>query len=154
MSSYSEKIKRDLLDLHEGVYCLGQNDKAAVLFNSEVLKKIRYKPEEVKIALDLDDNLSQRKKQGISSEIAAIQTREQALEYFDGNLGVVFRTEIAENDRNSILKKVTVEELKHLYHLIFGIPMMNKCKKIDILYKIKEFCDNDKRTEDLIKNLY
>jgi len=35
-----------------------------------------------------------------------------------------------------------------------GIPLEGKYKKADVLYKIKDFCENDKRTADLIKNLY
>ncbi len=154
MNSYHEKIKGDLLDLYEGLYFMGQNDKAAFFLNAEILSKIKYKPEEVKKVLNFEDNITLKKKQSISSDILAVQTRDQALEYFKGNLECIFGSDIVEAEKNIILKKISVEELRHLYQMIFGISLPKKCKKMDVLYKIKDFCENEKRTDDLIKNLY
>lgn len=154
MDSDSEKIKHDLFDLYEVFYLMGKNDKISLFLNAEVLKTIKYKPEEVKKALSIEDGVAGIKKQKISLEILPIESREQALEFFAENLECYFDSSNTETEKNHILKKVTMEDLKYLYQLIFGIPVTNKCKKENILYKIKEFCENEKRTEDLIKNLY
>ena len=53
-----------------------------------------------------------------------------------------------------MLKKVTLEEIKHLYQIVFGISLADKCKKIDAVYRIRDFFENEKRTVDLTKNLY
>lgn len=150
----SERIKRDIYDLYEVFYAIGQNDSSTAFLSTEVLKKLKYKPNEVKKVLNLDEHTIKKNNHGISSEISFISTREQAIKYFSDNLAQIFRQEVSEIEKNAILKKLTTEELKHLYYIIFGINMEGKCKKIDIVYKIKEFCEDEKRTADLIKNLY
>lgn len=150
----SERIKRDIYDLYEVFYSIGQNDYSRAFLSTEVLKKLKYKPNEVKKVLNLDEHAIKKNNQDISSEVSSISTREQAIKYFSNNLAQIFRPEISEIEKNAILKKLTADELKHLYYIIFGINFEGKCKKIDIIYKIKEFCEDEKRTADLIKNLY
>lgn len=83
-----------------------------------------------------------------------IKTVEQARKYFEDNLLVVCRPDISEEEKSSILKKVTLEEIKHLYQIVFGISLTTKCKKIDVVYRIRDFFEDEKRTNDLTKNLY
>ena len=85
--------------------------------------------------------------------IYIIKNKSQALEYFANELSNVFEPNISENEKNCILKKVALKELRYLYQIIFGVPIENGCKKMDILYKIKDYYESDKRTDDLIKNL-
>ncbi len=150
----SERIKRDIYELYEVFYNIGQNDQSSFFFNTEILKKLKYKPNEVKKVLNLDEHSVKKSKQDISLEILSISTREEAVKYFRDNLVQIFQPEISEIAKNTILKKITAEELKHLYYIIFGITLEGKCKKTDIIYKIKEFCEDEKRTADLTKNLY
>lgn len=154
MSNSSKKIKNDLLDLYEILYHMGESNKTLSFFSPEILKKIKYKPEEVKKVLNITHPVSEKSKQSISNEILSIETQNQALDYFVKNLSDVFKPNISESEKNDILKKVTLEELKYLYQIVFGIPMENKCKKMDIVYKMKDYYENEKRTADLIKNLY
>lgn len=150
----SEKIKQDIFDLYEVFYTIGENEKTSCFLGTEVLKKLKYEPDEVKKALNIERNENKKASQEFSSEISLISTREQAVKYFNDNLEHIFQTDISETEKNAVLKKVTSEELKHLYYIIFGITWKGKCKKVDILYKIKEFCEDEKRTVDLTKNLY
>ena len=96
-----------------------------------------------------------KKKTGNNSEIISnIQTVEQVRKYFEDNLLVVCQPNISEEEKSSVLKKVTLEEIKHLYQIVFGISLADKCKKIDAVYRIRDFFENEKRTVDLTKNLY
>lgn len=148
----SEKIKQDIFDLYEVFYTIKENEKTSCFLGTEILKKLRYEPDEVKKALNIEKN--KKANQDFPSEISFISTREQAVKYFNDNLEHIFQPDISETEKNTILKKVTSEELKHLYYIIFGITWKGKCKKENILYKIKEFCEDEKRTVDLTKNLY
>lgn len=150
----SERIKRDIYDLYDVFYSIGQNDETSSLLSTEILKKLKYKPIDVKKALDLEEHTVKKSNQDISSEISFISTREQAVKYFNDNLEHIFQPDITEIEKSEILKKVTAEELKHLYYMVFGITWKGKCKKVDIIYKIKEFCEDEKRTADLTKSLY
>lgn len=149
-----EKIKRDIYELYQVLYTIGQNNQSSGFLSTEILSKLKYEPDEVKKVLDFDEHIIKKNNQAISLEIASINTREEAVKYFRDNLAQIFQPEISENAKNNILKKITAEELKHLYHIIFGITLKGKCKKTDIIYKIKEFCEDEKRTADLTKNLY
>lgn len=83
-----------------------------------------------------------------------VKTVEQARKYFEDNLSVVCKPDISEEEKSSALKRVTLEEIKHLYQIVFGIPLTTKCKKIDAVYRIRDFFEDEKRTDDLTKNLY
>lgn len=152
--SNSEKIKRDIFDLYQVFYTIGQNEQISSFFSTEILRKLKYKPDEVKKVLNLEEYAIKKGNHDISSEISHISTRSQAIEYFKRNLEQIFYPDITESEKNIILKKITTEELKHLYYVIYGIKWEGKCKKKDIIYKIKDFCEDEKRTADLTKNLY
>ena len=140
--------------MYEVFYNIRENEKTSCFLGTEILKKLKYKPDEVKKVLNIERNENKKANQGFSSEISLISTREQAVNYFNDNLEHIFQPDISEAEKNTILKKVTSEELKRLYYIIFGITWKGKCKKENILYKIKEFCEDEKRTVDLTKNLY
>lgn len=152
--SNSEKIKRDIFDLYKVFYTIGQDEQVSSFFSTEILRKLKYKPDEVKKVLNLEECAIKKENQDIFPKISHISTRSQAIEYFKHNLEQIFYPDITESEKNVILKKMTTEELKHLYYVIYGIKWEGKCKKIDIIYKIKDFCEDEKRTADLTKNLY
>lgn len=85
------------------------------------------------------------------AEIADIKTKEQVLAYFKEHLLSISQPDITDEEKNNILKKVTLEEIRYLYKIIFGIPLADKYKKIDAVYKIKDFFDSEERTADLTK---
>ena len=150
-----ENIKKDLLYLYNELYCLSQCESAGNFFDKKFLRSLKYKPEEVEEVLSSSVDILDKKKTGNNSEIISnIQTVEQVRKYFEDNLLVVCQPNISEEEKSSVLKKVTLEEIKHLYQIVFGISLADKCKKIDAMYRIRDFFENEKRTVDLTKNLY
>lgn len=155
MSKLHENMKKDLLFVYNELYCLSQCKVAENFFDEKFLKRLKYKPEEVEEMLHFSDDMSEKKRNTNNSEIINnIQTVEQVRNYFEDNLLTVCQPNISEEDKSSALKKVTLEEIKHLYQIIFGIPLKDKCRKIDAVYKIRDYFENEKRTVDLTKNLY
>lgn len=154
MSNSREDVKKDLLNLYNDLYCLSQCEAANKLFNKKILRSLKYKPEEVEEVLESVGVIHEKKKSVISLEIGNIQTIEQVKVYFEENLSLVCQPGVTDEEKSNILKKITLEELKYLYQIIFGIPLADKCKKINAVYKIKDFFENEKRTADLTKNLY
>jgi len=152
MGNNREEIKRDLISLYTYIHSLSQSEGAIHFFGKDILKKVRYKPEEIVKALEFSNAMTEKPKQKIKTEINEIKTREQVLAYFKENLLPVCQPDIVEGERNAVLKNVTLEEIRYLYKIIFDIPPANTCKKIDAIYKIKDFFDNEERTADLIKN--
>lgn len=143
------------LNLYNELYCLSQCEAAGDFFCKKILRSLKYKPEEVEEVLSSGDDISEKKKTRNSSEIISnIQTVEQVRNYFEDNLLVVCQPDISEEEKSGVLKKITLEEIKHLYQIIFEIPLADKCKKMDAVYKIRDFFENEKRTVDLAKNLY
>ncbi len=152
-SRENENIKKDLISLYTDFYHMSQSEAAIHFFNKDMLRKIRYKPEEIEKALELSNTIAEKSKQKMKTEIIEIRTKEQVLEYFTKNLLPICQPDIAEETRNRILKTVTLEDIRYLYSIIFEIPLPDKCKKMDAIYKIKDFFDNEERTADLIKNI-
>jgi len=155
MGNIHENIKKDLLYLYNELYCLSQCESAGNFFDKKFLRSLKYKPEEVEEVLSSSVDILDKKKTGNNPEIISnIQTVEQVRKYFEDNLLVVCQPNISEEEKSSVLKKVTLEEIKHLYQIVFGISLADKCKKIDAVYRIRDFFENEKRTVDLTKNLY
>ena len=152
MSNNSENIKKDLIGLYTSLYCMSQSEAAINFFNKDILKKLKYEPEEIVKVLESCNTGIKKQKPKIRSEFSEIQTKEQVLEYFREYLLPICQPDISEEERSTSLKKVTLEEIRYLYKVIFGISLADKCKKVDAIYKIKEFFDNEERTADLTKN--
>jgi len=152
MNSNYENIKKDLISMYTNLYLISQSEGAIGFFGKDLLKKLRYKPEEVVNALKFSNVMAEKPKQKIKTEIMEIQTKEQVLTYFHEYLLPICQPDIGEKEKSSILKNVTLEEIRYLYKIIFGISLADKCKKIDAIYKIKDFFDNEERTADLTKN--
>ena len=143
MGNIHENIKKDLLYLYNELYCLSQCESAGNFFDKKFLRSLKYKPEEVEEVLSSSVDILDKKKTGNNSEIISnIQTVEQVRKYFEDNLLVVCQPNISEEEKSSVLKKVTLEEIKHLYQIVFGISLADKCKKIDAVYRIRDFFEN------------
>ena len=169
MYSQSEDIKKDLLELYEILYYASQNEATARLFSRDILKLVKYEPKDVVEALSHNGNksISVKPKRemsaaatiinadsrpiAISQTISNIKTRDQVKTYFDQNLLLACRVDITEEERNNILKHVSIEELKYLYTIVYEMPFLRKAKKINIVYEIKKYFDDKKRTADLFK---
>lgn len=154
MSEQREDIKKDLLAIYETLYFSSQYETATKLLSKDILKRLKYRPEKVKETLMLKGSKSEKEKAKIRPEILDLKTRRQVQSYFEQNLLSACRVDIMDEERNNILKSVSTEELKYLYKVVYGMSVVGKCKKIDILYKIKNFFDDEKRTADLFKNLH
>lgn len=152
MHNDHENIKKDLVSLYTDLFFMCQSETAVNFFSKDLLKKVRYKPEEIERVLGLGNVMTKRSKQKVRGEILEIQTKEQVLAYFQENLLPICQPDIEEERKNILLKNATLEEVKHLYKIIFDINLADKCKKIDAIYKIKDFFDNEERTADLTKN--
>lgn len=152
MTSSWENIKKDLIGLYTDMYLISRSEAANNFFSKEILKRIRYEPEEIMNALEISDNVTERPKYKIRTEIIEIQTREQVSAYFKEYLLPICQPDIAEEKRGSILKSITMEEIRHLYKIVFDIPLTGKFNKIDIIYKLKNYFDSEERTADLTKN--
>lgn len=152
MSGKNESIKNDLINLYKYLYYMSKSETANYFFSNEILKKLKYTPEEITEFLEVFNCSMEKQKSKIKPEIVEIQTKEQVLEYFKEYLLPICQPDILEEDKNNILKKVTLEDIRYLYKIIFGISLAEKCKKIDAIYKIKDFFDNEERTTDLTKN--
>ena len=151
MSNNLDNIKKDLIGLYTDIYLLSKNEVAINFFSKDLLKKLRYKPEEIVKALEFSNVLTERSKQKIKNEFMEIQTKEQVLAYFKEYLLPICQPDIGEENKNIILKSITLEEIRYLYKIIFDIPLPDNCRKIDAIYKIKDFFDNEERTADLTK---
>lgn len=152
MSNNSEDIKKNLIGLYTDFYYMCQSETANNFFSKDILKKLKYKPEEIAQALEPCNTVTEKSKQRVREEILEIQTKEQVLTYFNEYLLPICQPDIVDEEKKSILKKVSLEDIRHLYKVIFDIPLANKCKKIDAIYKIKNFFDDEERTADLTKN--
>ena len=152
MKNNRDNIKKDLISLYTDIYLMSQSETAINFFSKDILKKLRYKPEEIVKVFEFSNAMNEKPKQKIKTEIMDIKTKEQVLVYFKEYLLPICQPDIAEEKKSSILKDVTLEEIRYLYKIIFDIPLADKCKKIDAIYKIKDFFDNEERTADLTKN--
>lgn len=54
---------------------------------------------------------------------------------------------------SQFINMITLPELKYLYSIISNIPIQKRKTKLDIYYMIKNYFDNEARTQDMIKNL-
>lgn len=153
MRNNFDNIKKDLISLYTDMYLLSRSEVAVNFFSKDLLKKLRYKPEEIEKALELSNVMAEKSKQKIKKEIMEIQTKEQVLAYFKEYLMPICQPDIGQEDKNIILKSITLDEIKHLYNIVFDMPLKDKCKKVDAIYKIKDFFDSEERTADLTKYL-
>ncbi len=150
--SSAEHIKKDVIDLYTKLYMLSRNEEACGFFSKELLKKLKYTPQEVQAAIEQKSSPCPKARPKIKQEILEIKTKEQVRSYFQEHLADACKPEMGEEERNGSLKKVTLEEIKYLYQIVFGISLPEKCRKIDVIYKIKNYYDNEERTADLTKN--
>lgn len=152
MGNNSENIKKDLISLYTFLYYMSKNEAANNFFSKEILKKLKYNPDDIAEILECCNTSEEKQKSKIRPEIVEIKTKEQVLAYFKEYLLPICQPDILEEEKNNILKKITLEEIRSLYKIIFGISLADKCKKVDAIYKIKDFFDNEERTADLTKN--
>lgn len=126
------------------------------------IKLVKYEPKEVVEALSHNGNKSisvkpKRTKSAAATIISAdslsiaisqtindIKTRDQVKTYFDQNLLLACRVDITEEEKNNILKHISIGELKYLYTIVYEMPFLRKGKKIDIVYEIKKYFDDKK----------
>lgn len=153
MNKNGENIKRDLLHLYTALFNVSQCEAAPVIFGKELLKYLKYDSKEIEQALGICDGMPEKAKPRIKTEIVELQTKQQVLHYFREHILPICQPDTDEEEKAVLLKKITMEEIGYIYQLVFGIPLMGKYKKVDVIYKIKDFFDNEERTQDLVKTI-
>lgn len=86
----------------------------------------------------------------IRPEVIAVVTREQAHDFYEGNL----KRQYDRSDTKNLftVDKFTKAELQHLCDTAYGVPIKGRTK-LDILDKIRYSYDTQKRTEALARGL-
>ncbi len=153
MNKSRETIRKDMFHLYTALHDMSQCETAPIVFSKDLLKYLKYDAKEVEQALDISDGLPERAKPKMKTEIVELQTKEQVLHYFREHILPICQPDTMEEEKTVLLKKITLEEIGYIYQLVFGIPLTGKYKKIDVIYKIKDFFDNEERTQDLIKTI-
>lgn len=150
----ANKIKKDVLALYSLLY--PENDaerqSLAKLFSKEVLKLLKYTPSEVEQVLSVENKRHPMPKNTVNVE-QTIQNIDDVRSFIythfgDGGKCMLPKEKIEEN-----LSDVTLSDLKYMYSLLIDVPLNGKIKKRDVLYKIFEFFDAEKRIKDMTKNL-
>lgn len=131
---------------------ISQNENARNFFDKNLLNKLKYPPEDVRAALNKEITVKKNSEAKIKADIINIRNKDEAVNYFKDNLQIFFDPTINDEQKNTITKKVTQNELKYLYQIIYGIQLEGTHNKSEILYKLKIFSDDEVRTQDLDKN--
>lgn len=99
MNNNYDNIRKDLINLYMDLYLISQSEAALSFFSKDILKKLRYKPEEIVKAFEFSNSITEKSKQKIKSEIMEIQTKEQVLAYFQEYLLPVCQPDIVEEKK-------------------------------------------------------
>lgn len=87
------------------------------------------------------------KKTKVPSEIILnIKTEEEVLRYYEENLRYKHSSS---GDKEKCLKRISLEELKHLYRIIYKIDIKGKVNKGKVLEGIEKYFDSKSRVESL-----
>lgn len=154
MNDQNATIIEDVKALYGYMYTLSQCKGADKIFGEDILKRLVHKPKTVNEVLEFTKERTLKQNRHMRPEIAEICTKEQATSFFNSYLFDACRADITEEERKKILKSASMDEIKYLYQIIIGSPMEIKGNKIEIVKEIKRFIDDEKRTDDLTKNLY
>ena len=141
MNNKERAILQNLLKLYVDMY------PAKDLFNKLYFK---YSPEDVEKTINSlqqkEKPSSQNRKTKIKDEISSIKSEHQVLSYYMKNL------QYNRNDKKSkdtCLKKVTLEELKYLYKILYTSPLRKNTRKNEILDLIEKYFASIDRARNL-----
>lgn len=147
-------MENDLIEIYEALYPLIRTSAIQTLFNAKLIKRFKYTPEEVREILLAPESKEvkkekKEKKEVLRDEIANITQVDELRDYYYNSLSLLF----SEKEGTQSLNMVTLAELKYLNSIISNVPIQSRKTKTDLYYMIKNYFDNEARTQDMMKNL-
>lgn len=166
----NNSIKNDLYKLYLDIYNLSKTEVGYKIFNKTFLKKIKYKPEEIEDflfnvdkkdsdLLNINCKINKLEKKVnfptsyIRKEILDIHNKDDVRKYLEENIFVIYKDNIVLEEKNKVLRSISLVELRYLYKITFEIDLPKNIKKNDILQAFRSYYNNMDRTIDLSKNL-
>jgi hypothetical protein len=142
MNSKEQRILQSLLKLYVDMY------PSKELFNKVYFK---YSPQDVeKTIISLQEEKTPspntKRKKTLKEAISSIHSEDQVHSYYLRNL------QYDRNDsksKESCLKKITLEELKHLYCILYTSPLKSSLRKSDVLDLIERYFASIERARSL-----
>lgn len=126
-----KEIIKNLLNLYNDMY------KSKKLFNSSYFK---YEPEEVealfKSILYSEDNLTEAKTPKVSESVLSLKTDEEVRNFYNLNLKHNYNSEL---DRKNCLSKISLNDLKYLYSILYSTPVRSNASKNELLNLIEKY---------------
>jgi hypothetical protein len=142
MNNKEQNILQSLLKLYVDMY------PSKELFNKVYFKHSPQDVENTIISLQEEKKPSPntKRKKTTREVIASIHSEDQVHSYYLQNL------QYDRNDRKSkesCLKKITLEELKHLYSILYTSPLKSSLRKSDVLDLIERYFSSIDRARSL-----
>lgn len=142
MNSKAQNILQSLLKLYVDMY------PSKKLFNKVYFKHSPQAVENTIISLleEKKPSTNARKKRTLKEVISSIHSEDQVHSYYLQNL------QYDRNDGKSkelCLKKITLEELKHLYCILYTSPLRRSIRKSDVLDLIERYFASMDRARSL-----
>jgi hypothetical protein len=142
MNSKEQNILQSLLKLYVDMY------SSKELFNKLYFKHSPQDVENTIISLQEEKNPSPntKRKKTLKEAIFSIHSEDQVHSYYLQNL------QYDRNDSKSkelCLKKITLEELKHLYYILYTSPLKRNLRKSDVLDLIERYFASINRARSL-----
>lgn len=141
MNNKEKGILQNLLNLYVGMYSFKD------LFNKKYFK---YPPNEVEKVISYlqmgEKKKPEKKKKPISEIILSINSEEQVEAYYLENLQYNRNDKMAKEE---CLKKITLNELKHLCGILYSSPLRKNIRKCDLLDLIGNYFERIGRARSL-----
>lgn len=153
MSTTQENIKKDIYSLYSILYNKHHQASLSGVLSDEIIKLLKYELSDVEDALAPDQRKNKQSEQKVSVLKDVIQGKDDVYNFFRDNLEFIFNPTTSEDKVTQALSKITITDLKYLYSFLVDVPLSGKLTKKDLIYKIRDFFDSEKRTHDLYKNL-
>lgn len=141
-------VLKNLLDIYNELYDLVGVNGSKTLFSKEFISKFKYSPEVVEKCLLLDEKEEDIPQTKIRLNIKNISTEEQVKDYFCKEINI-FTSDV---ELQKSIKNINTDELKYLYEVLFGISYHGRGNKMNIISKIRDYFEDQSRTEDLSKS--
>lgn len=144
MEEKSKKIMKEILEQYLELSRYKEIfDKKYFKYSQECIDKIILE------FVNLDNNevekkqINQKSTKPLRNIILAISTQNQVKEYLDRNLKY---SKSNSEEQKKVLKKISADELKYLYYILYETPIKAKDTKKQILQYIENYFENIERT--------
>ncbi|MHC1685828.1 MAG: hypothetical protein AB6733_23350 [Clostridiaceae bacterium] len=156
MNKDSNKIKKDLYDIYSYFKHISDSDFTQNIFTKSFLDKTKHSLDDILEALGLNDtktNMSAVNKDKIKKEISKITDISLLRDFYYINLAQLFYGDADEFYVNKVINSIPRSELMRLYGIISTIPIKRNKSRKDILQMLKNYFDDESRTNDINKKL-